>query len=146
MIAMTATKMTYQRFVALCDTWSEDISRWPQAEQDAAYALAAEDPRASEALLNAAELSLWLEPLSAASPELRTRILDDALQVAGRRGFWSRLWEELGGVRLLAPTLASGLLLALLLLQLDPASPATVEEGDLLSLALLADEEEEYLQ
>ncbi len=138
--------MTYQRFVELCDAWGEDISRWPQAEQDAAFALAAEDPRASDALLAAAELSLWLQPPAAPKAALRRRILDDAQQLVGQRGFWSRLWEELGGLRLVAPTLASGLLLALLLVQLDTVSTTATEEGDLLSLALLADEEEEYLQ
>ena len=143
---MTAKPMTLDRFRELAAAWGSEIERWPSAERDAAQALADADLRAAEALVAQVDLDLWLDRPEAPSTQLRLRILDDAARIYPQRGFWSRLWEELGGFRLVAPAFASSLVLAVILVQLDPSEiSADGDDGELISLALLSAEDEEYL-
>lgn len=142
---MSSEAMTLDRFVQLAQTWGGQIERWPEPERDAAYALLSGDQRALQTLIEAAEMDHLLASMPEPSSTLRAQILAGAISARSQPGFLQRLWEELGGFRLVAPALASSLLLAFALVQLDPTNVSVNDEDELFSLALLAVEEEEYL-
>lgn len=108
--------MTSKTTEDLLEIHGADPARWPPT---ARHRLDAVDParRAAEARLDA-----WLDqsrppPMPAA---LRTRVLahckDMAMQARQTRiGFWSSLWQALGGPRVIAPTFALALLAGLML-------------------------------
>jgi len=143
---MSSEAMTLDQFVQLAQTWGGQIERWPQTQRDAAYALLDSDRNALAALIEAAELEHLITPIPDPTPALRTRILADAVSSRpATRGFLHRLWDELGGLRLIAPAFASSVLLAVALVQLDPSTSGVGEDHELFDLALLAVEDEEYL-
>ncbi len=141
---MSSKGMQLDQFTQLAQTWGGQIERWPEAERDAAYALLSDDQRALQQLIEAAEMDHLIGPIVAPSTALRGKILKDARSLRPEPSFLQRLWAELGGIRLVAPALASSLLLAFALVQFDPTS-ASSSEDELFNLALLAVEDEEYL-
>lgn len=100
--------MTIERFAALVDAYGGDRRRWPAAEQDAALALLANDPRARALLAEARALDDALdgEPAPALSPALRATVLAAAptpaqarrWAAAARARFWARTWGPGAGL------------------------------------------------
>ncbi len=69
--------MDPKRFEALCEAYGGEIARWPQAEREAAAALATADPTAAGALAQARALDSLLAESRPLTPSaaLRERIL-----------------------------------------------------------------------
>jgi hypothetical protein len=97
-------EMDRERFAGLADAFGADLSRWPEAERDAARALREAQPDVCEPLLaEAGRLDAALDGLTALEPSaaLRERILASAPRY--RRPLFS-----LGRFRRAAPWLAPG--------------------------------------
>jgi hypothetical protein len=106
--------MRLTRFEALAAACGSDIARWPEDEQAAARALAAQDPRAQAALRQAAQLDGWLEqarlPLPAGSTERLLAATLARTQAAPRTApapAW-RLWQRWWPAALLAGAALAG--------------------------------------
>jgi hypothetical protein len=100
--------MTIERFAALVDAYGADRRRWPTAEQGAALALLANDPRARALLVEARLLDETLdgEPSPAVSPALRAAVLAATptpsqarrWAAAATARFWVRTWGPGAGL------------------------------------------------
>jgi hypothetical protein len=148
------TALDIEAFTQLADTHGSDIARWPEPRRAEAQALLARSAAARALLRDVARLDAALggpTPDHALQP-MRARILN-AVARAPRPGrspakgrFWQTLWLELGGLRLVGPALAAALTLGVGLDQLvgsNSLSPPS--ETDLVSLALLDEDDEELL-
>ena len=149
--------MNTTRLQQLIDAYGSNPQRWPADERPAATALLRTDVVARERLAQASEIDRAidavygdhdLQPLQARVLALagaeRTTSRPTAVQ---RRGFLAQLWEELGGFRLVAPTFATALSLAIVLSNwFDPqAGDVPAVDTDLASLSLLAADDEDVL-
>jgi hypothetical protein len=90
--------VTLKRFRHLLDAYGADLARWPAAERQAARALIAADPRASQARDETAELDAMLdryapEPVSPARVAAALRALPP--NVGDWRAAFAELWWEL---------------------------------------------------
>ncbi len=148
--------LNIEAFAQLADAYGGDLQRWPEHQQAEARALLARSDAAQALLREAAGLDAALGgPSPAPSLQaLRARILNSVPRqpsaarpaVAPSRPWWQALWLELGGVRWVGPALAAALTLGLGLDQMV-ATESVGPQGDtdLISLALLDDDDEELL-
>jgi len=88
--------MTPERFAAILDAYGADPRRWPDAEREAARAMAS---ARADALAEADALDAWLDhaPRPVPSEALRQRVIA-AVGAVGRRGrlWWDRLTVTVG--------------------------------------------------
>ncbi|MCB1628141.1 MAG: hypothetical protein KDI37_11740 [Xanthomonadales bacterium] len=149
--------MNATRLQQLIEAYGGNPQRWPPDEREAAAALLSTDGTSRAMLAQASEIDRGLDavfgehelqPLQArvlalASAEAVTR----QTPPVRRRGFLSQLWQELGGFRLVAPTFATALSLAIVLSNwFDPqAADVPAIDNDLASLTLLATDDEDLL-
>lgn len=147
--------MNEARLIELTEAYGADLQRWPADERLQAKRLLQAKP----------ELQVWLEP-AAELDEALTQLFDEhdlsnmqarVLAAAGAPhqaprsrsgpGLLALLWQELGGFRLVAPTMAMALALGLGLSSwFDPSQFDTAPtQTDLASLALLDTDDEELL-
>ena len=153
----TAT-MSLQRFAELADAWGADVTRWPPAEQPGAVRIlgSAEGDRARSLLDDAAALDGWLDEsvVPASGRTLRDAVLAAAPIAPAQSLRPSRLWRELGGLRIAGPALAAALVMGVALAEVRQlaadeqhasAATAAASAEDVLSAALLLGDEEELL-
>lgn len=119
-----------------------DPQRWPPALRDAEHAAAL--PATERAAARA--LDDWLDALQAPAPSaaLQQRLLAAMPAVLDEDRSWRRLWRDLGGWRLLGPSLACGLLLGVLLSSIDAMRVPAGEQVDLLSIGMIDSAYEDY--
>ncbi len=102
--------MTKTRFEALAQAYGGDVTRWPEAERDAALRLLAAQPDLARTVLaDALRLDMALDalPAPAAGADLRARVVAAAPKVKARAP-WRR-WIAGAGVGLtLASACAAG--------------------------------------
>lgn len=148
--------MDQRRFMELAEAFGADLRRWPSGDAERARALLIEQPDLQAELDRADELdrsllALHAEPNMAAMQSAVLAAIAEPAPVVRRSpprlGTFAQLWQELGGFRLVAPTLAMALTLGVGLSNwFDPTvldvPPA---ENDLASLALLDADDEELL-
>lgn len=119
-----------------------DPQRWPPALRDAGResALPATEHAAARVLDD------WLDDLQVPAPSaaLHQRLLAAMPSVLDDDRSWRRLWRDLGGWRLLGPSLACGLLLGVLLTSLEAMRAPAGEEVDLLSIGMIDTAYEDY--
>lgn len=144
------TALSLNRFRELVDAWGADPARWPAQEREAAEALLAQDGRARALQAQAASLDALLsgDRVPPPRPQLRRSILLAAR--ARRTGFLPMLWNELGGLRVAAPTLAASLVLGIAVADVfgwqDTVTPdPSVQAPDYAELALLDGSYEDYV-
>jgi hypothetical protein len=148
--------LNIEAFAQLADAYGGDLQRWPEHHRAEALALLTRSDAAQALLREAAGLDAALgEPSPAPSLQaLRARILNSVPRqasaarpaLAPRRSLWRALWLELGGMRWVGPALAAALTLGVGLDQMvatDWVGPQA--DTDLISLALLDDDDEELL-
>ena len=148
------TALDIEAFTQLADAHGSDIARWPEHRRAQAHALLARSAAARALLREVAQLDAALAgptPEHALQP-LRARILNAAARAPGpgrspaKGSFWQTLWLELGGLRLVGPALAAALTLGVGLDQLVGSNSLSAQaETDLVSLALLDEDDEELL-
>lgn len=133
--------MTEARIKALAEAFGADLSRWPEAEREAARVLRFVDPQAFDTLLDDARgldglLDTWKSPGPAET--LRHRVVAQAagtVRTARRRS----LVLTLGGGASLAAACLAGVLVAPRLLALPEPAPevaaisADMETGEVLN-------------
>jgi hypothetical protein len=104
-------EMDKARFQALADAYGGDVTRWPEAEREAALALLADQPAMARTVLAAAlSLDTVLDalPTPAVRADLRARLLAAAPKARSGPGPWRR-WLAGAGVGLtLATACAAG--------------------------------------
>ena len=150
--------MNATRLQQLIDAFGSNPQRWPADERGAAIALLSADSAVRERLAEASDLDRRLDAaygdrdlqplqnrvLALISNERPTTVRAPTVK---RLSFLAQLWQELGGFRLVAPTFATALSLAIVLSNwFDPqAGDAPAIDADLASLSLLAADDEDLL-
>ena len=102
--------MDRTRFQALADAHGGDVTRWPEAERDAALSLLADQPGMARSVLAAAHrLDMVLDalPAPAVSAALRERVLAGAPAVRADAATWRR-WLTGAGIGLTLATACAG--------------------------------------
>lgn len=139
-------QMDLRRLGEICAAYGQDSRRWPQQERASAEALVSGSAEARQLLLGAARLDQWLdrEPPLPPSLALRTKIL---AAVPGRKprnvpAFAFLPWLAVAGWRFAIPVLLVALVLGMALG--GTTSPDTLEQADLLQLAVFQNDLDEY--
>lgn len=147
--------MNEARLIELAEAYGADLQRWPASERLQAERLLLTRPALRAWLAPAAELDEALTQLFADHDlsHLQARVLAaagtprQAQQGRSSPGLLALLWQELGGFRLVAPTMAVAMALGLGLSNwFDPSQfDSAPTPTDLASLALLDTDDEELL-